>query len=187
MTLYNKFSNLLLKDIYVNPWKYRDIDKDFVSLVNLLFKRCEFIYVECDPPVRFLNTNTSNQLLLDVFDEVNSNLEQIEISLEENFRGNKYLTLDNLNISSQFEKAIVDELLNYDLSTINEFVNRLVESEQNKVDLRDMNIPKFKDFESKLNSIIDDSFDTDVASLVIKMRMENKIEVGDEDVKIEIE
>lgn len=60
-------TSILLKDIYINPWKYKDINSDLVSLLNLSLGNVDFAFIESNGRSQILNTDTNNDLLLGVF------------------------------------------------------------------------------------------------------------------------
>lgn len=141
MNKFKIFNKELLLDINKNSDRYRDIDKDFVSSINLLFGEIDFVKAEViTGNVRTFATTDNklfNELAIECDSEIMNNKKlYIPSSVERASYTSKlevYVNFppDKLNITSELKKEIINGLCTYNEQTYNAMSERYVESLKN--------------------------------------------------------
>lgn len=141
MNKFKVFNKELLIDINKNSYKYRDIDKDFVSSINLLFGEIDFVRAEIiKGDVKVFSTSDNklfNELAAECETEVMDNKKMYIPSSINRASYTSKLEFDvkfdsgKVNISNELKKEIINGLCTYNEKTYNAMSRQFVDSMKN--------------------------------------------------------
>lgn len=135
---FKTFNKELLIDINKNSHRYKDIDPDFVSSINLLFGDIDFVSARVSNGHVEVYTNSDSELFKNLTNECEYEINTAKhkyipavvdkasyttaVDIEVNFPPG------TLNISEELKAVVINELCSYNEKSYNQLSNRYVEN-----------------------------------------------------------
>lgn len=135
---FKTFNKELLIDINKNSFRYKDIDSDFVSSINLLFGDIDFVRARVSKGNVEVYTNSGNDLFKNLTSECEYEINTAKhkyipsvvdrasystaVDIEVNF------PIGALNITDELKTEVINELCTYNEKSYNQLSNRYVEN-----------------------------------------------------------
>lgn len=138
-----KLSRMLFFDIAQNPESYKLINKDFVSTVNLLFGKIDYLDIKIKEKSLTYYCNSTDVLLKDIaaegVEEIKSNLANFlsQSLIEESTKFNIIIEpkFDTLNLSKELKIELYQNLENFDKTVYQSMGSNYIERLANEINV----------------------------------------------------